>query len=355
MIYIYAPHKFSSGGPELLHQLAYILKNKYKKNVKMYYLPTTKTNPIHKDFIKLNIKFTKKIIDKKKNTLIIPEVYSNLNHSLRYKNIKKVIWWLSVNNYLNSKFRSENNRFSRFFIKIPYFIIYFFNRITSYYFGIFTIADFIFNYYIQKNLNNSPELKQAKFHLAQSDYALNFIKKKFSSFKVFLLKDFQKDIFLDEYKNYKKNIKLKKNIVTYNGTKSNDFMNSIINYNKHIKFIPLINLTPKEVKNTLLKSKIYMDFGFHPGMDRPPREAVLLGNCIITNLKGSAKHFKDVPLPANFKFKEETKNLNKIKKLINLIFLDYAKYEKKFKKYRKQITLEKIIFYSQIKRIIHLL
>ena len=66
MIYIYAPHKFSSGGPELLHQLAYILKNKYKKNVKMYYLPTTKTNPIHKDFIKLNIKFTKKIIDKKK-------------------------------------------------------------------------------------------------------------------------------------------------------------------------------------------------------------------------------------------------------------------------------------------------
>lgn len=31
MIYIIAPFNFSSGGPELVHQLAFILKNKLKK------------------------------------------------------------------------------------------------------------------------------------------------------------------------------------------------------------------------------------------------------------------------------------------------------------------------------------
>ena len=39
-----------------------------------------------------------------------------------------------------------------------------------------------------------------------------------------------------------------------------------------------------------------MDFGFHPGQDRLPREAALLKNCIITNREGSAAFYKDVPI-----------------------------------------------------------
>ena len=39
--------------------------------------------------------------------------------------------------------------------------------------------------------------------------------------------------------------------------------------------------------NLLMKSKIYLDFGYHPGKIGL-REAALFGNCVITNLKGSA-------------------------------------------------------------------
>ena len=55
-----------------------------------------------------------------------------------------------------------------------------------------------------------------------------------------------------------------------------------------INLIPLINFNKKEIINFLSKSKIYIDFGFHPGQDQMPREAAILKNCIITNKEGSA-------------------------------------------------------------------
>ena len=128
MIYIIAPFNFSSGGPELVHQLAYILKNKLKKKVAMYYIPKSK-NPVHKDFKKYKISFVDNIVDNEKNILIIPEVFLNLKIALNFKKIKKIMWWLSVDNFLNSKFRNQYNRFFRFLIKLPYFLIYLFNII----------------------------------------------------------------------------------------------------------------------------------------------------------------------------------------------------------------------------------
>ena len=50
-----------------------------------------------------------------------------------------------------------------------------------------------------------------------------------------------------------------------------------------------------------------MDFGFHPGQDRLPREAAILKNCIITNKEGSAAIFQDVPIADEFKFNERKK------------------------------------------------
>ena len=353
MIYIIAPFNFSSGGPELVHQLAFILKNKLKKKVAMYYFPKAK-NPVHRDFKKYKIKFVDNIVDDEKNILIIPEVYSNLKIALKYKKIKKIMWWLSVDNYLNSKFRNQYNRFLRSLIKLPYFLIYLFNFVTFYKFGLFTQKDYLYFFYRFINLNTSSEIKQINIHLCQSYYALNFVKNKISNKSIFMLQDFHKKIFLNENKNLNKIIKLKKNIICYNATKANDFMKRIISYNKGKIFFPLKNLSPTQMVEALKASKIYIDFGFHPGKDRPPREAALLGNCIITNFKGSAKFFKDLPFNNKFKFKEKYENLKLISELIDNIFTDYKNKLNEFKNYRKCILSEKQIFLNQLDRIKHI-
>ena len=351
MIYIIAPTNFSSGGPELLHQLAYILKNKFKKNVKMYYFPITKTNPVHKEFRKYRLDYVTKIIDDKKNTLVVPEVYSNIKLAAQYNKINKILWWLSVDNYLNSRFRNKNNKLIRFIIKLPYYLVFIFNKIVGYKYGIYTLKDYLFNYYQLLSFKNDNLLNQFKFHLCQSFYAINFLKKKIKNKNIFLLQDFQKDIFLKESKKFKIIIKNKKNIITYNATKANDFMNKILKKNKNIKFIPLKNLTPEKMLSYLKASKIYMDFGFHPGKDRAPREATLLGNCIISNFKGSANFHRDVGISRMYKFKEKKENLLKISNLIKDIFYNYEENLFNFQKYRKSILLERVIFLKQLKKI----
>ena len=84
-----------------------------------------------------------------------------------------------------------------------------------------------------------------------------------------------------------------------------------------------------------------------------PREAALLGNCIITNRKGSAENSKDIPIPEEFKFYENYFNLKKIKNKINLIFNNYENEFKKFESYVNIIMLEKENFVTESKNIFH--
>jgi len=61
-----------------------------------------------------------------------------------------------------------------------------------------------------------------------------------------------------------------------------------------------------EIMSTLSASKIYLDLGTHPGMDRFPREAGLLGCVVMTNLRGSAGNDIDVPINRElFKFDDD--------------------------------------------------
>jgi len=355
-IYLMAPSNFFTGGPLSTHQLAFILKKISNYEVKIFYSPKIKKNPIHNEFKKFKLNPTYKIEDNEKNFLIIPEHYPALNEALKYKKIKKVIFWLSVDNYINSKFRHENNRIKRAFIKIPYFIIFFFNKITLFNFGILTLKDYLKIYYNFFNFNHFHELKQSKIHIAQSSYALDFVKKKLSNVKSILIEDQQRELYKNIYqKNIKRIPKLKKDIVAYNATKSNDFIYSIINFDKNIDFIPIRGLTAQQMTNLLMKSKVYLDFGYHPGKDRAPREAVLFGNCVITNLKGSARFYNDVTMSKDFKFNERKKNLIKINKLIYSIFDNYSVYLKKMSKYKKKILNEDVNEIKQVKKFLKLL
>ena len=346
-IYILAPSRTSTGGPECMHQLGFYLKKIFNlRNVNMVYLPLNQSEPIHKDFKHYKLNFVNHIEDNKNNILIMPEMYNMLKFSLNFKKITKVIWWLSIDNYFAFKFNAEYPKILRSLFKIPLKFISAFNKITNYQFGIFTYHDYLKSFYKIFEIEKQKEVSQASFHFAQSFYAYNFLKKKLKNVK--FLYDYQGQ---NKIKEIKKNYKKKTNLICYSH-KSNAFLEYLKSKSK-AKFIRLRGLKAKEILDVFKKTKIYMDFGYHPGKDRMPREAVLFDNCIITNFKGSAYNNYDIPIKKEFKFYEKSKNIKKIITKINKIFLNHKKEFIKFKKYQKKTLQEEKIFKSQILKIFY--
>ncbi len=53
----------------------------------------------------------------------------------------------------------------------------------------------------------------------------------------------------------------------------------------------------EKIKATLLNTRIFLDFGSHPGKDRVPREAAICGATPMVRREGAATEKEDVPLP----------------------------------------------------------
>ncbi len=343
-IYILAPSKIFTGGPAALHQLGHTIKNKTKfKKVFIYYVPNSNSNSIHPYFKKYKLNVAKKIDDRDNNLLIVSELYPDIKFLNNYKNIQKAIWWLSFDNYLLSFFKSENNKIIQNILKIPFKMVEFFNILTNFFFGNYIFFDYLKDIYSRKEIFRNLTFKNINYHFCQSYYVKKILNK--NGCKTYDISDFLNDVFL--LGKYNKN--KKKNIVTYNKIKSTKFIEFVIKKNKTVKFIPLINLTKNKMVDTLKKSKIYLDFGTHPGKDRIPREAAVLGNCIIVNKKGSAKNKFDIEIPYEFKFDEKYSDIKKINQKINEIFTNHDNEFKKFSYYVSKIKKEEKNFINQVK------
>jgi hypothetical protein len=350
-IYIIIPANLRPGGPKDLHYLAYIIKKKLKKKVFIYYYSIQghkqKKNPIHPDYKAFKIPYVKNIVDKKENILIIPEMNYTIDISKQFDNIQKVLWWMSFDNYLYSRFQEKNHKILKSLLKAPFKIIDFFNKSTNFILGNINFFQYLKFIYLKMFFYNVLKVDNIKLNLSQCEYITTTLKSK--KIKSEYFSGYLKDDFI---KNEKKTlIKKKKNIVCYNKRKSLPFMDLIIKKNPSIRFIPLEGFSTKEVIEILKLSKLYIDFGYHPGQDHLPREAVILKNCIITNKKGSAAYFKDMPIPDEFKFDESYSNLLKITKQIKLVFSDYDIQLKKFKFFRNSVRFQENKFKKQVYKI----
>ena len=317
-IYMLCPPQTESGGPEAAHQLVgemckldisanliyykkrktiFNLKGKLGISVKGNVILTTKyLNPTPKSYDCYSASISNKIIDDENNLLILPE---NLLHLVNFgKRIKKAIWWLSVDNALLA---------------------------------------------ISK-LQNISVLRSEIFHFYQSEYARQFLE----------LLNFENSFSLSDYISEKiissQDLETpKEKFVVYNPKKGFEFTKKLIHFFPEINFIPLINMSKDEVCTTLKKACVYIDFGEHPGKDRIPREAALLGCCVITSKNGSAKFSKDVHIPDEFKFKKISDNLEPIGRAIYECIENYSVQNAKFDAYRYKIEREKKVFIEEIK------
>jgi len=208
------------------------------------------------------------------------------------------------------------------------------------------IVELVYKYMFDKDFFNIPEVRQADFHLAQSYYATKHLKKKgIPEDRIFYLSDYLNENFLK----IKTDLSKKEDLVAYNPKKGFSFTKKIINHAPEIKFIPIINMTRQQVIKTLQKVKIYVDFGNHPGKDRLPREAAILGCCVITGKRGAAKYFEDVPISEEYKFEDKEENIPLIVEKIKDCFENYEIHYKNFENYRKIIKSEPEKFIKDLK------
>jgi hypothetical protein len=344
--YIVCPSNNDTGGPKDLHQLAMELKNLGKK-VFIYYFPINQDIKVHKNYEVFDIPFVDKIEDSERNILIVPETNQAILISKQYKKIQKLLWWLSLDFFFITNFTQNHSKYSQSIIKFPFKVVCFFNNITKNYFGNLSFSKYLKIIYLNYPFNNLVNLQDFKMNLSQSMYQYKVLNSK--KVKSNLLFDYIRD----EYFHARKDISLKnkKNIICYNPSKSSSFMKRIINSNPEIKFVKLENYNMNEVIEILSSSKIYIDFGFHPGVDHLPREAAILKNCIITNKEGSALYPEAVPISEKFKFEEKNKNLKKITEKINQIFDNFEEELKEFDNYIKQLENEKVNFRKQVSNI----
>lgn len=309
-IYIFSPRGIRSGGPTLLHQLAsVIVKNYSEYNIEplmFYYDLNVKTAP-DSAYSEYHIKKTAKIIDSPENILIGAEGVSEFAYF--YPKTQKIIWWLSVDNYVSNL----ANTYMEFYQK----------------------GNYLHPLNLKFNFTDNREI----FHFVQSKYAADFLSiNNTPKEKIYYVSDYLHPVFLKRANNV--DLNKKEPIVVYNPLKGFDFTKKIIDFAPKLKFIPIQNMTPEEVENLLVRAMVYIDFGNHPGKDRIPREAAISGAVVITGKRGAAANNEDIPISAEFKFEDVEREIPNIVEKIEEVFGNFSTYHAKFENYRKIILSE---------------
>jgi hypothetical protein len=262
-IYVIAPGGFQSGGPELAHQLCHNLRQK-GVDAAMVYTPFFRTFDVPDRFKKYDVRVARSSEIAKGDAVVLPEVFSG--YIKRFKRQKVFFWWMSVDFY----FSSDNWIYALRSGMLPW--------------------DF-------HDIKTKPFPAYVEKHLVQSEYAKQFLEKH-DVFNIETLSDYLNDDYLSDQA--EQNV-AKEDIVAYNPSKGWEFTEKIIAEAPGMTFVPIKNMTRDEVIALLRRAKIYIDFGNHPGKDRIPREAAMLGCCVITNRRGSAANSGDVPIDSGYK------------------------------------------------------
>lgn len=148
---------------------------------------------------------------------------------------------------------------------------------------------------------NNSSLLSAKQHLVQSFYAETVLCRKGYQGRVSVLTDYiTTGNLVSQDVSEKRAVGL--SVVT-NGNKGIIFQKLFSWLAPSIKVRPLKGLSSSEMRDSLGRSDIYIDFGHQPGKDRLPREAAVLGNVVFVRKKGAGNNSIDTPIADDFKFR----------------------------------------------------
>jgi hypothetical protein len=311
-IVVCCPHAIT-GGPELLHQLVHELRE-IGRNAHIAYYPFEQTFDCPEPYKKYNAPQAP-LIDEPDTFVLVPE---SATWILKRLNKAKVgVWWLSVDNYFLAQHQS--------------------------------VVKDIYHRYRSLVRGRVPLYRMRHlFHYTQSHYAKAFLEK--VDISSTLLTDYLGSDHLIQP--FARGMKVKEDIVAFNPKKGQKQIKALIKAYPKTRFVPIQDMTPKQVAELLGRAKVYVDFGHHPGKDRPPREAAMAGCCVITGLVGSARYGEDVAIPDKYKLDDRRGDyIKEFGRLVDEIFGDFDRHAKDFDGYRSRILAEPETFRRQVAEI----
>ncbi len=141
------------------------------------------------------------------------------------------------------------------------------------------------------NLLSTQSMIRRCNHLCQSEYARDFAVKNGAQ-KVMMVSDV---IDLAEPEGARDSVR--KYDFAYLPAKTAGAEQLITQLGSKYNAVALKNMGRNQVTDALQSSKVFIDFGHHPGKDRVPREAALCGAIPMVRKVGAAGFAADVPLP----------------------------------------------------------
>lgn len=307
-IFVYCPAKLRTGGAELLHQLVFELRQLKLEAFLVYYPFIQEAAGTDPDYLKYGCPVVSEVPDARNVAVVVPEVFTHLLS--RFKHAKHVIWWLSVDHYRGG-----------FGTQAGWKVI---------------LRRLVFS--------DIPRPKET-LHLFQSVYAQRYVRRNFGV-EGHMLGDYISSRYFADVAEGQRS-----RFVVYNPSKGYRFTRKIIDENPGVEFRPLFNMTQAEVIACLDQASAYIDFGYHPGKDRIPREAALRGAVVIVGTRGAAMNEEDVPLPPCYKLPFSSEGRRLAKQLIQDVFNRYDYHYSAQASYRLKINKEYAVFLQQIRNI----
>jgi hypothetical protein len=320
-IYLSCPAGVATGGPEALHQFGHHLILLGFNAFMYYYHSPESTGLVHENYKKYNVPYVSELENSREHVLIIPETHLSSVFCKKFSRVRKVVWWLSVANYyiiLNQQIaRSQRKKKKSLGLSVL--------------FGTFKIASFAS--LKEKNVLHIGHSYHSMVHLRENGIE-----------PVGQVSDYMNDAFFERADEKAE----KEDIIIYNPKKNDDFLGDIMNQTKELNWKPLSGMSPAEVAYWMNRAKLYIDFGYHPGKERMPREACIMRCCMIIGKSGSAVYAEDMPIPEKYRFGKSKSEIPGIISLIKECLANYDKLIGDFEPYRKVLYREKEKFIDDI-------
>jgi hypothetical protein len=318
-IFVICPGGLVTGGAELLHQLVHQLRQDGRSSY-ISYLPADTAFALpaayrHYDAPQAGVD------DTAGNLVVFPEICTR--HSGKVRHADCAIWWLSVDNYFRFP---QNHRFGNPFTHIAG------NRFYD-----------PLRHAVAMLRNRSFRSMRTLRHFAQSRYAQDFLRQR--GIEAAMLTDYLGA----EHTAQRGGHDDKQDIIVFNPKKGADITAGLIRALPAYRFVPIQNLSAQGVADLLRSAKVYIDFGHHPGKDRPPREAAMAGCCVIVGGAGASAAGLDYLVPPGCRLDPAAPDfVDAFRGLVDRIYADYPAMARGFEPWRAAIRRERADFEAQV-------
>ena len=309
-VYVICAGGIRSDNAELCHRLCSTLIL-LGIDTKIVYISVVKNfdpeHPVHPAYKSFQTPYTYEVEDNPKNIFIVPETMNSLLYSV--KNIRRVIWWLSVDNYFRDIALKAASKL--------------------------------------KNILDEPAPRFFSFHRGdsdvehwtQSEYAKTFLKLNgIPDEKIYHIGDFVSPALVKLQS--KVDFKRKKNRVAFNAATTSANIPKLAGKFPKVDWIAIQDPQAEDAPKLLADAKVYVDFSDHVSKDLMVRRAALLGCVVITNKVGAAANDVDICIPPEFKFDDTEEEFPNIVKKIRAVLDNHKKEYAAQKKFLDEISSE---------------